>query len=127
MVKYTGKGLVVKRPGVLSKVQMLNLFLGVGVFSFLPSTMKPEILYNPVKVWSENVRNHVFAEVQGMHEQGCKKAKSGQILSTYLILSGTKSSVCDPLCRKNMCCASRFCTGGREAGGSRSKNLPEGP
>ena len=37
MVKYTGRGLVVKRPGVLSKVQMLNLVLGVGVFSLLPS------------------------------------------------------------------------------------------
>ena len=36
MVKYTGSGLVVKRPGVLSKVQMLNLVLGVGVFSLLP-------------------------------------------------------------------------------------------
>ena len=36
MVKCTGKGLVVKRPGVLSKVQMLNLVLGVGVFSLLP-------------------------------------------------------------------------------------------
>ena len=36
MVKYTGGGLVVKRPGVLSKVQMLNLVLGVGVFSPLP-------------------------------------------------------------------------------------------
>ena len=36
-------------------------------------------------------------------------------------------SVCDPLCCKNMCCASRFWTGGREAGGSGSKNLPEGP
>ena len=36
MVKYTGRGLVVKRPGVLSKVQMLNLVLGVGVFSLLP-------------------------------------------------------------------------------------------
>ena len=33
MVKYTGRGLVVKRPAVLSKVQMLNLVLGVGVFS----------------------------------------------------------------------------------------------
>ena len=30
MVKYTGRGLVVKRPGVLSKVQMLNLVLGSG-------------------------------------------------------------------------------------------------
>ena len=37
MVKCTGRGLVVKRPGVLSKVQMLNLVLGVGVFSPLPS------------------------------------------------------------------------------------------
>ena len=29
-------GLVVKRPGALSKIQMLNLVLGVGVFSLLP-------------------------------------------------------------------------------------------
>ena len=36
MVNYTGRGLVVKRPGGLSKVQMLNLVLGVGVFSLLP-------------------------------------------------------------------------------------------
>ena len=36
VVKCTGRGLVVKRPGVLSKVQMLNLVLGVGVFSLLP-------------------------------------------------------------------------------------------
>ena len=36
MVNYTGSGPVVKRPGVLSKVQMLNLVLGVGVFSLLP-------------------------------------------------------------------------------------------
>ena len=36
MVKYTGRGLVVKRPGVLSKVQMLTLVLGVGFFSLLP-------------------------------------------------------------------------------------------
>ena len=36
MVKCTGRGLVVKRPGVLSKVLMLNLVLGVGVFSLLP-------------------------------------------------------------------------------------------
>ena len=32
MVQYTGRALVVKWPGVLSKVQMLNL----GVFSLLP-------------------------------------------------------------------------------------------
>ena len=36
MVKCTGRGLVVKRPGVLSKVQTLDLVLGVGVFSLLP-------------------------------------------------------------------------------------------
>ena len=36
VVKCTGRGLVVKRPGVLSKVQMLTLVLGVGVFSLLP-------------------------------------------------------------------------------------------
>ena len=42
MVKYTGRGLVVKRPGVLSKVQMLNLVLGVGVFSLLPIWGRPE-------------------------------------------------------------------------------------
>ena len=36
MVKCTRRGLVVKRLGVLSKVQMLNLVLGVGVFSLLP-------------------------------------------------------------------------------------------
>ena len=39
MVKCTGRGLVVKRPGVLSKVQMLNLVLGVGVFSLLPNVV----------------------------------------------------------------------------------------
>ena len=37
VVKYIGRGLVVKRPGVLIKVQMLNLVLGVGVFSLLPN------------------------------------------------------------------------------------------
>ena len=40
MVKYTGSGLMVKRPGVLSKVQMLNLVLGVGVFSLLPKNVR---------------------------------------------------------------------------------------
>ena len=41
MVKCTGRGLAVKRPGVLSKVQMLNLVLGVGgVFSLLPNSFR---------------------------------------------------------------------------------------
>ena len=43
MVKYTGRGLVVKRPGVLSKVQMLTLVLGVGVFSLLPTNRAVQI------------------------------------------------------------------------------------
>ena len=45
MVKYTGRGLVVKRPGVLIKVQMLTLVFGVGVFSLLP-------IFEPLKVIS---------------------------------------------------------------------------
>ena len=49
MVKYTGRGLVVKRPGVLSKVRMLNLVLGVGVFSLLPNILR-ELL--PVLVFT---------------------------------------------------------------------------
>ena len=36
VVKCTGRGLVAKWPGVLSKVQMLNLVLGVVVPSLLP-------------------------------------------------------------------------------------------
>ena len=38
MVKHTVRGLVVKRPGVLSKVQMLTLVLGVG--GLFPSSKK---------------------------------------------------------------------------------------
>ena len=45
MVKNTGGGLVVKRPGVLSKVQRLTLVLGVGVFSLLP-IMRSRPLHN---------------------------------------------------------------------------------
>ena len=37
VAKCTGRGLVVKRPEVLSKVEMLNLVLGVGVCSLLPT------------------------------------------------------------------------------------------
>ena len=37
-----------------------------------------------------------------------------------------QAAACAPLCCKNMCCASRFCMGGRGAAGSRSKNLLEG-
>ena len=39
MVKYAGRGLVVERPGVLSKVQMLNLLSwGWGSFPFFQTT-----------------------------------------------------------------------------------------
>ena len=40
VVKCTGRGLVVKRPGVLCKVQLLTLVLGVGVFSLPPKSTK---------------------------------------------------------------------------------------
>ena len=50
-VKYTGRGLVVKRPGVLSKVQMLTLVLGVGVFSCLPSYYSGQNDYTPKKLF----------------------------------------------------------------------------
>ena len=49
MVNYTGRGLVVKRLGVLSKVQMLNLVLGVGVFSLLPSWSRRAPPTTPIK------------------------------------------------------------------------------
>ena len=37
------------------------------------------------------------------------------------------NSACAPLCCKNLCRASRFCTGGRGAAGSRSKHMSKGP
>ena len=51
MVKCTRKGLVVKRPGVLSKVQMLNLVLGVGVFSLLPKKTVPTVPVSGSGFW----------------------------------------------------------------------------
>ena len=55
MVKCTGRGLVVKRPGALSKVQMLNLVLGVGVFSLLPSKSPIVVLLKGmVALWQSN-------------------------------------------------------------------------
>ena len=49
VVRCTGRGLVVKQPGVLSKVQMLNLVL--GVFS-LPPIFVRAILVN-FSDWNE--------------------------------------------------------------------------
>ena len=48
MVKYTGRGLVVKRPGVLSKVQMLTLVLGVGVFPLFQYILAKNVMFCPV-------------------------------------------------------------------------------
>ena len=41
VVEYIGRGLVVERPRVLSKVQMLNSSWGWGVFSLLPNLSVP--------------------------------------------------------------------------------------
>ena len=59
MVKCTGRGLVVKRPGVLSKVQMLNLVLGVGVFSLLPrlGVIPLDVSNRAIRVSDRAIRN----------------------------------------------------------------------
>ena len=44
MVKYTGRGLVVKRPGVLIKVQMLTLVLESGGLFPSSNAISGEIL-----------------------------------------------------------------------------------
>ena len=59
MVKYTGRGLVVKRPGVLSKVQMLNLVLGVGVFSLLP-IKSAQFCRGSLKIAAATAENHAI-------------------------------------------------------------------
>ena len=69
MVKYTGRGLVVKRPGVLSKVQLLNFVLGVGVLpSFQAITAK--IVAIPLAQYSFYILNR----------QGQLKLKQGEVL-----------------------------------------------
>ena len=61
MVKYTGRGLVVKRPGVLSKVQMLTLVLGVGVFSLLPNfeALRLRVAIFPVSLGENRISHGV--------------------------------------------------------------------
>ena len=46
------------------------------------------------------------------------------IAQAPIMILGGFLPACAPLCCKNMCCASRFCTGGRGAAGSRSKQCP---
>ena len=70
VVKCTGRGLVVKRPGALSKVQMLNLVLGVGVFS-----LRPKIVANR----STCYRGRIGAEIGGgdaMKQKSVKRSAS---------------------------------------------------
>ena len=47
--------------------------------------------------------------------------------SDSIAISRDNISARAPLCCKNMCCASRFCTDGRGAVGSRSKQTSTGP
>ena len=50
------------------------------------------------------------------------------LFTAILCLRGRpKYSACAPLCHKNMCCASRFCTGGGGAAGSKSERMSKGP
>ena len=58
MVKYTGRGLVVKRPGVLSKVQILTLVLGVGVFSLF-QIWASKSKRNATHIRTDNAELHV--------------------------------------------------------------------
>ena len=51
VVKYTGRGLVVKRSG--SKVQLLSLVLRVGVFSLLPIIGFTKAQFSPFTVCDE--------------------------------------------------------------------------
>ena len=58
-----------------------------------------------------------------------QKARISRVFFFWVFLSffpGDSESSESKLCCKTMCCASRFCSGGRGAGASRSKNLLEG-
>ena len=70
VVKCTGRGLVVKRPGVLSKDQMLNLVLGVGVLSLLPN-------YRTLGLLLAGEKQHEIVKAR-FCTQSCSKV--GQIL-----------------------------------------------
>ena len=64
VVRYTGRGLVVKRPGVLSKVQMLTLVLGVGAVSFLPTFYGHED-FSDFGLPTQSMRNAIVDPVSG--------------------------------------------------------------
>ena len=68
--KLHREGSLVNRPGVLSKVHMLNLVLGVGVFSLLP------IVFNPV--WGSHTgRNRYMTKLRGNYKciEFCRDGK----------------------------------------------------
>ena len=58
MVKQTGRGLVVKRPGVRTKVHMLNLVLVVGarVFSLLPKSFETGLTSQTLKTLNSLIK-----------------------------------------------------------------------
>ena len=91
MVKCTGRGLVVKRPGVLSKVQMLNLVLGVGVFSLLPTKPIADLVG-----WVEiNMAQGSPENRRGQHVKNpCRKKKSGP-QSYQAVLDGLPRRGCN--------------------------------
>ena len=53
--------------------------------------------------------------------------KSGSNRLKSSVYEGAECTACAFLCCKNMCCASRFCMGGRGAAGSKSQQMSKGP
>ena len=79
-----------------------------------------------------------FPSPSGFHRQVCRKKFARNIIFRAANLSQKKApklapeifeffSACARLCWKNLCCASRFCTGGGGAAGSKSKQMFKGP
>ena len=81
VVKYTGSGLAVKRPGVLSKVQMLNLVLGVGVFSLLPKNLVTETAARSHPA-GKGVRQKEFGKKATKKVTGCIRKSDQKVAET---------------------------------------------
>ena len=77
MVTCTGRGLVVKRPGILSKVQMLNLVLGVGVFSLLPMSVDRPVANSFVLFGCARIKRQAFCPIL-KGNMGIQRDSSGQ-------------------------------------------------
>ena len=78
--------------------------------SFLPGDFEGA---TPSRITKNNSQGTIFVIIS------CQRVSRFQ--------TKVRKSACAPLCCKNLCCGSRFCTGGRGAAGSRSKQLPKGP